>query len=126
MVCRGFTHNLEDGGEREFEPVYPDETYEVVLTKKLVSPMSGNCWTFLTRQMRDWQKERQSSYGHRAETQPYTSAPSALCGSSGWTPAPDDSLAAAMLRSLAYGEGPERLDEKLIAATNNLIRCLRT
>ncbi len=39
-------------------------------------------------------------------------------------PAPDDTLASAMLRSLAYAEGPERLDEKLIEAINQRVRCL--
>ena len=29
-----------------------------------------------------------------------------------------------MLRSLAYAEGPERLDEKLMAEVNQRVRCL--
>jgi hypothetical protein len=43
----------------------------------------------------------------------------------GWTPAPDGTLASAVLRSLAYGEGDERLDMKIKQSVNNRIACLR-
>jgi hypothetical protein len=42
----------------------------------------------------------------------------------GWAPAPEGSLAAAMMRSLAQGRGPERLDGLLAEAINARVACL--
>lgn len=124
QVCRGLIHYLEDGSEIEFSPPEPNEAL-AVLAGNLVAPLDPRVWPILTQPMSDWQ-ERPLNYSHpsrrddtRAALRPLFEAPE------GWTPAPDNSLASAIMRSIAYGQGSERLDEKLIASTNNLVACLR-
>ncbi len=130
FVARGFLHERdipsedELGGETEvteFGAENPDVFFEL-MARPLWPLHAGQVWEILTMRMDDW---RQSSYlsefkkkqDLRPRLRPLFDAPS------GWSPAPDGSLAAAIFRSLAYGKGADRLDEKLIAATNNLVRC---
>lgn len=130
FVARGLLHERdipsEDGlgGETEVTQFGAENpgVFSELMAKPLWPLYAGQVWEILTMRMDDW---KQSSYlmgftkkqDLRPRLRPLFEAPS------GWSPAPDGSLAAAIFRSLAYGKGAERLDEKLIAATNNLVRC---
>lgn len=130
FVARGFLHERdipsdgELGGETEvteFGAENPDVFIDL-MAKPLWPLHASQVWEILTMRMDDW---KHSSYlggskkkqDLRPRLRPLFDAPS------GWSPAPDGSLASAIFRSLAYGKGAERLDEKFIAETNNLVRC---
>jgi hypothetical protein len=108
----------------EFGPEKP-EIFSTLMDKPVWPLHAHQVWEILTIQMDDWQGSS-SSWGSkvkhddlRPRLRPLFQAPQ------GWSPAPDGSLASAILRSIAHGEGAERLDERFIAAANNLVRCFR-
>lgn len=130
FIARGFLHERvlpnkdELGGDievNEFGSQNP-EVFRDLMAKPLWPLHSGQVWEILTMRMDDW-KQSSRSWGTKKKRdlrpllRPLFDAPS------GWTPAPDGSLASAIFRSLAYGKDAERLDDKLIAASNNLVRC---
>lgn len=129
-VARGFLHERdipsedELGGETEvteFGAENPD-VFSELMAKPLWPLHAGQVWEILTMRMDDWKQSlpfggATIKQDLRPRLRPLFDAPS------GWSPAPDGSLASAIFRSLAYGKGAERLDEKLLAAANNLVRC---
>ena len=79
----------------------------------------------LAHPMENWQKrDFNSGSRHRGGEMPPSLRP-LFTAPNGWTPAPDGTLASAILRSLAYGEGDERLDMKLKQSVNARVACLR-
>jgi len=132
-VARGFRHEhfwFGDEVNCEIETVtFGSENppiFDDLMLKCLWPIHSGTMWNLLTLRMENWQENTYSWWGavkkndeKRPYLRPLFDAPA------GWTPAPDGSLASAILRSLAYGDGSERLDDKFIAQVNNLVRCFR-
>ena len=102
----------------EHPPIFGD-----LMTKPLWPLQSNEAWEMLTMRMHGWNDPLYSigstkkDDGGLPRLRPLFDAPS------GWSPAPDGSLASAILRSLAYGDGGDRLDDKFIAGVNNLVRC---
>ncbi|MCT8159365.1 hypothetical protein [Pseudoruegeria sp. SHC-113] len=125
-VCRGWKHNwgADVGREADFEPALPD--YVDGLAEEPLWPLQGaQIWQLLTMKLKDWQAFHHSvGLKHRAENEPPSLRP-LFDAPKRWAQAPDGSLAAAMLSSLAFGEGPERLDDKFIAQVNKMVRCFR-
>lgn len=145
-VCRGFVHeyaseavvaadsNLENDplaalagnglDEADFHPALPDYVHE--LAEEPLWPLQAEqVWQVLTMKMKDWQTfHHPVGLKHRKESEPPSLRP-LFDAPKKWAPAPDGSLAAAMLSSLAYGEGSERLDDKFIAQVNKMVRCFR-
>ncbi len=82
-------------------------------------------WELLSIQMEDWKSDLGFPIGH-AMADPHIPPALRPCFDSpdGWAPAPDRSLASAMLRSLALAKGAERLDQMLIRAVNLRVECL--
>ena len=82
-------------------------------------------WELLSIQMEDWKSDLGFPIGH-AMADPHIPPALRPCFDSpdGWAPAPDRSLAAAMLRSLSLAKGAERLDQMLIQAVNVRVECL--
>ncbi|MFY0690752.1 MAG: hypothetical protein JXR14_02380 [Paracoccaceae bacterium] len=135
-VCRGYHHeyasdaivglenDLEENASYEFQPTLPDYV-DGLAEEKLWPLQAAQIWLLLTMKMKDWQALHHSVGLKRLR---YDEPPS-LCplfdAPKKWAQAPDGSLAAAMLSSLAYGQGPERLDDKFIAQVNKLVRCFR-
>ncbi|GAA6202931.1 hypothetical protein [Aquicoccus sp. SU-CL01552] len=134
LVCRGFTEERPEPGTEEGTsgPSYktirhePDECemYEELMYMHFGPLDAGPAWELMTLPMQDWQSVFMANrpWSTRPEVQPALRP--LFAAPAGWTPAPDDTLASAILRSLAYGEGEERLDEKLMAAVNKRVRCL--
>jgi len=143
LVCRGFKrdHNValppDANGVVETESIcdeFEDYTPELLQQfrlaaksyDKLIFPPTGKgAWDLLTLPMADWQDQHfdLGSSHHRDEAPP--SLRPLFTAPNGWTPAPDGTLASAILRSLAYGEGDERLDMKLKQSVNARVACLR-
>jgi len=135
-VCRGYHHeyvsdavvgledDIEESGYFEFEPALPD--YVDGLSEEPLWPLQGaQIWQLLTMKMKDWQAFHYSvGLKNRPENEPPSLRP-LFDAPKRWAQAPDGSLAAAMLSSLAFGEGPERLDDKFIAQVNKMVRCFR-
>lgn len=135
-VCRGYHHeyvsdavvgledDFEENGYYEFQPALPD--YIDGLAEEQIWPLQASpVWQLLTMKMKDWQAFHHSvGRKHRAENEPPSLRP-LFDAPRRWAQAPDGSLAAAMLSSLAFGEGPERLDDKFIAQVNRMVRCFR-
>lgn len=94
------------------------------LQRKLLLPIEDEAvWDFINLTMKSW-KSKTYSFGRqypdeKAEPRlrPTFHSPDE------WTPAPDGSIISAIMRSFAYGEGEQRLDEKIISEVNNLVRC---
>jgi hypothetical protein len=123
-VARGFLHEVDGGTETaKFGPENPP-IFDHLMWERLWPMHSDKMWELLTMRMEDW-KAFTHSWGsvkkddERPRLRPLFNAPS------GWSPAPDGSLASAILNSLAYGDGVERLDDKFISQVNNLVRCFR-
>jgi hypothetical protein len=74
--------------------------------------------------MGDWRNDTSSFSFGRDDSKPPALRP-LFEAPERWTPALDGSLASAILRSLAYGQGDERLDNKLVAVVNRHVACLR-
>lgn len=145
-VCRGFFHEYESEAviaaeddlendpfaalagngpdEADFQPAQPD--YVKGLAETQLWPLqAAQVWQLLTMQMKDWQASHHSiGLKHRKENEP-PSLRLLFDAPKKWAQAPDGSLAAAMLSSLAFGEGRERLDDKFIAQVNKMVRCFR-
>lgn len=145
-VCRGFVHEYDSEAiiaaeddlendplavlagngpdEADFEPALPD--YVDGLAETQLWPLqAAQIWQLLTMEMKDWQEFHHSvGLKHREENEPPSLRP-LFDAPKKWAQAADGSLAAAILSSLAYGEGPERLDEKFIAQVNKMVRCFR-
>lgn len=104
----GFGHHVQESFEENFVDVHGDEA-----------------WNLLSVQMEDWRTTRVSTIGH-ALADPHVPPALRPCfdAPDGWAPAPDRSLASAMLRSLSLAKGAERLDQMLIQAVNVRVECL--
>lgn len=124
-VCRAYYIENEDLElASQFEEIVP-ELWDALATGVLWPLQEKETWEFLTTRMEDWRNalsDRSSDQKDENELmrlRPLFDVPM------GWTPAPDGSIASAILRSLAYGEGEQRLDSKIIAAVNNHVRCFK-
>lgn len=125
LVCRGFS---EDSSGPSYKTIQyePDECemYEALMDMHFGPLDAGPAWELMTLPMQDWQSVFMVNrpWSTRPDVQPALRP--LFAAPAGWTPAPDDTLASAILRSLAYGKGAERLDAKLMAAVNERVRCL--
>lgn len=130
FVARGFLHERDIENEDklgddtevvEFGSEIP-EVFLDLMAKPLWPFHSGQVWEILTMRMDDW-KQPSYLWGHKKKQDLQPRLRPLFEARSGWSPASDGSLASAIFRSLAYGKGAEHVDEKLIAATNNVVRC---
>lgn len=134
LVCRGFSEEqLVPGTEEDpLGPTYETIRYEPAeceiyegLVDLHFGPLSaGPAWELMTLPMQDWQSVFMANRSWRIPPEVQPALRPLFTAPAGWTPAPDDTLASAILRSLAYGEGSERLDAKLMAAVNHRVACL--
>ena len=123
-VARGFWVEGTTGGSVEFDTL-DHPVYEELMDAGLVSLDCGLGLDVLLTPMRDWLREPSRPMRQRRRDDSAVPALRSLFDvPPGWTPAPEGSLAAALLRSLAYGEGPERLDRKLATAVDRHVECL--
>jgi hypothetical protein len=131
-VCRGFVHNYltsspdrvgDDDGRVEFEDYDPPILHE--LSSEPLWPLQQEAiWHLLTMRMKNWH-EPYYSRGLLKRTEKIEPRLRLWFDTpDGWSPAPDGSIASAILRGLAYGDG-DRLDGKIITEVNNLVRCFR-
>lgn len=123
MICRPLML------ETTAEPIEFDDLYHPLLAPFLnqdeepIEVRSHTAWKLLSAPMTDPDREARDlgtrfPQNLRPILCPGFSAPE------GWAPAPEGSLAAAMMRSLAFGNGPERLDNLLREAIAARINCL--
>ncbi|MBS0126485.1 hypothetical protein [Thetidibacter halocola] len=134
LVCRGFTEErpvpgtAEDPSGPSYQTVrYEPDECEISegLMEMHFGPLdAGPAWELMTLPMQDWQSVFMANRPWSTPPELQPAFRPLFTAPTGWTPAPDDTLASAILRSLAYGEGAERLDEKLMAAVNRRVRCL--
>lgn len=134
LICRGFSEELPVPGTEEdrLGPTFttvqhePNEwdMYEELIQMHF-GPMDADpAWELMTLPMQDWRTVLPTNRPWKNPPEVQPALRPLFDAPAGWTPAPDDSLASAILRSLAYGEGPERLDLKLIASVNQRVQCL--
>lgn len=128
QVCRAFWHFYDrEELDRDQSHVIFDNfdapVFHDFLSTALYPVQDEKAWALLNMRMKDWRIEHRSPGTRKPCEDEMPSLRPLFDAPHGWTPAPDGSLAAAIFRSLAYGEGNERLDTKFIAATNNLVRC---
>lgn len=134
LVCRGFTEEALDPGSEggASGPSYKTirhEREECEMYQELMSmhfgPLDANpAWDLMTLPMQDWQKVFVTNRPWSTPPEVEPALRPLFAAPAGWTPAPDNTLASAILRSLVYGEGEERLDAKLMAAVNQRVQCL--
>lgn len=127
-ICRGFEiySESEDGSDLEeeyFEEPLPGFLQEL-FRKPLWPLQEKEAWEFLTLRMADWLASSHEFGSDQRRNDELPRLRPLFDAPQGWTPAPDGSLASAILRSLAYGTGEERLDNKIMAAINNRVGCL--
>lgn len=134
LICRGFSEELPVPGTEEdrlgsTHTTVQHEPNECALYEELIQmhfgPMDASpAWELMTLPMQDWRAVFLTNRPWRNPPEVQPALRPLFDAPAGWTPAPDDTLASAVLRSLAYGEGPERLDLKLIASVNQRVQCL--
>jgi hypothetical protein len=143
LVCRGFFREYSvdlppdeegfvdtDSVREEFEEDTPAQLQQIrekaKSYKNIVSPLTGRgAWDLMALPMNDWQNRHYSLGTNRHQDDLMPSLRPLFSAPNGWTPAPDGTIASAILRSLAYGEGDERLDMKMKKAVNDRVACLR-
>lgn len=119
LVCRGLVQ-----ATAITEPLIAFDSTEHPLVEKLhskniLSIYDDISWDAFNQAMTPWQSaDSAARRTAKPAFRPLFDCPD------GWTPASDDTIAAAMLRSLAYGSGVERLDSKLMEAINVRVSCL--
>ena len=143
LVSRGFQRNYSADlppnaqgvvTSKSIEEEFDDDTPELLQQfrddaqadrKRIAPPTGKGIWDLLTLPMSDWQEKHYDFPSRRHQDKKPPSLRSLFAAPLGWTPAPDGTLASAILRSLAYGEGDERLDMKVKQSVNDRIACLR-
>ncbi|SFQ77658.1 hypothetical protein [Donghicola eburneus] len=127
--CRGISHfHYAEDGEYlwtdDFEEPQPLDL-DFLESKVMVPLHSQEAWNLLTAKMKDWTSYQSTKLYTRDSFDPTLSLRILFEAPEKWTLAPDGSLAGHILSNLAHGQGGDRLDQKIISNTNNLIECFK-
>jgi hypothetical protein len=121
MICRRLAL-LDENGYFDM-----DEYYHPMIAAMVYETFDlehDKAWRLLSMPMIDGSQARPDEGGRfRNDEEPPCLRP-CFQAPEGWAPAPEGSLAAAMMRSLAHGRGPERLDTLLAEAIKARVACL--
>ena len=132
-VCRGFLMEIPlpedhddplDYREIEFDEDPFIDPFLALFEEQFLQIDQGDGWGLAQHAMKDPESDYPRTGSQRYPAVPRTPSLRPLFSApEGWSPAPDGSLASAMLRSLAFGQGRERLDQKLLYAINERVDC---